>query len=57
MPAKKCLVYEGEKGVDITDGLNDDQFKLLITLSEKNEMKDTYTMEEYTKLIEKWRVK
>lgn len=57
MPAKKCLVYEGEKGVDITDGLNDDQFKLLITLSEENEMKDTYTMEEYTKLIEKWRVK
>ncbi|MBC7422567.1 MAG: hypothetical protein H7334_03835 [Ferruginibacter sp.] len=57
MPAKKCLVYEGEKGVDITDGLNDDQFKLLITLSEENEMKDTYTMEEYTKLIEKWRAK
>jgi len=53
MPAKKCLVYEGEKGVDITDGLNDDQFKLLITLSEENEMKDTYTMEEYAKLIEK----
>jgi len=57
MPAKKCLVYEGEKGVDITDGLNDDQLKLPVTLTKEDEMKDTYTLEEYTKLIEKWRIK
>lgn len=57
MPAKKCFVHEGEKEIDITDGLNDDQLKLPVTLTEEDEMKDTYTLEEYTKLIEKWRIK
>ena len=57
MPAKKCFVHEGEKEIDITDGLNDDQLKLLVTLTEEDKMKDTYTLEEYTKLIEKWRIK
>ncbi len=57
MPVKKCLVHEGEKGVDITDGLNDDQLKALVTLSEENKMKDTHTLEEYTILIEKWHIK
>jgi len=57
MPAKKCFVHEGEKEIDITDGLNDDQLKLPVTLTKEDEMKDTYTLEEYTKLIEKWRIK
>ena len=55
---KEDLVFYGSvKGVDITDGLSEDQMNQLKTLSEENEMKDTHTLEEYTKMTEKWRIK